>query len=165
MFKYACGVVLVLLSRERVRVRVAMPGPLRRRRDALRLHVSREPRDERQRRVTAAATPDDVRKRRPASSASKTHLARGCQKTAGPAVCGWPCAIARLLDVARRPFSAPAAARSQDPVHTEKMTRGLFCFAAFFSHLRTTPPLTSVRTPNPPGTRIISGTKSVPRSS
>ena len=80
-----------------------------------------------------AATPDDVRKRRPASSSSKTHRARGCQKTAGPAVWGWPCAIARLFDVARRPFSAPAAARSQDPVHTEKMTRGFACLDAFLS--------------------------------
>ena len=127
--------VWFLLSRERVLVRVAMPGPLRRRRDALRLCISREPRNKCQRRVAAAATPEDVRKRRPDSSSSKTHLARGCQKTAGPAVCGWPCAMARLFDVARRPFNAPAAASSQDPVHTEKITRGFACFAAFFSHL------------------------------
>ena len=61
-----------------------------------------------------AATPDEVKNSFPDSSSSKTHLARGCQKTAGPAVWGWPCAMARLFDVARRPFSAPAAARSQE---------------------------------------------------
>ena len=44
-----------LLSRERVRVRVAVPRPLRRSRDAIRLGISREPRDECQRRVAAGS--------------------------------------------------------------------------------------------------------------
>ena len=34
-----------------------MPGPLRRRRDPVRLHVSREPRDQRQRRVASRGHP------------------------------------------------------------------------------------------------------------
>ena len=51
LFNYAC----FLLGRERVQIRVAVPGPLRRGCHALRLDVSREPRDECQRRVAAGS--------------------------------------------------------------------------------------------------------------
>ena len=47
--------LLLLLSRERVLISIPMPGPLGRRGNAIRLCISREPRDERQRRVAAGS--------------------------------------------------------------------------------------------------------------
>ena len=68
--------LLLLLSRERVLVRVAVPGPLRRRRNLLRLVISSEPRDQRQRRITAGSDPRRRQKKFPGLVVSKTHLAR-----------------------------------------------------------------------------------------
>ena len=49
--------LLMLLGRERVLVRVAVPRPLSRRGNAIRLGISHEPGDERQRRVASRGHP------------------------------------------------------------------------------------------------------------